>query len=291
LLGLLAGLLAGCLTGKPEESVSWRDHFQPLCGPTGPDVVQMDVALLERPVGDRYVNQDLWEFVDEQTIGPEQKGVLEDNGLRVGQVGGIPPAGLQMLLTSDASCVNPRRIRLHAGNPTTLLIGPPLPTCHFQVHTVPEPVTVDVEQAQCTLVVVPTLTKDGHIRLQFTPQVPHGETVLMPCPVPESSRWVLQEQRPTEKFPATAWEITLAPNEYVVVGGRFDRPDTLGHRFFLHADATTPVQQLLVIRASGDGPMPCELLADAPADDGSPNQTVPPVALQAGAPTARGLSP
>jgi hypothetical protein len=285
LLGLLAVLLAGCLTGKPEPATSWCDHFQALTGPTGSDVVQMDVALLARPVGDRYLNDELWEFVDEQALSGEQKLVLEDNGLRVGQVGGIPPAGLQALLTSESSCANPRRIQLHSGNPTTLLVGPVVPACHFEVRQGSEPVSVVLDQAQCRLVVLPTLTKDGRIRLQFTPEVVHGETVLMPVPAPESSRWVLQEQRPTERFPGLAWEITLAPNEYVLVGARFDKRETLGHRFFLHADATIPVQQLLVLRAGwGGGPPASEPLSDTAEE----NPAVPPTALQASLPVIRG---
>src|SRR5438128_791236 len=89
LLGMLAGMLAGCLGSEPAVSPSWAQRCQPLHGPSGPDVVQMDVALIERPVGDCYINQDLWAVADEQVVGLEQKVVLEDNGFRVGQVGGI----------------------------------------------------------------------------------------------------------------------------------------------------------------------------------------------------------
>jgi hypothetical protein len=280
-------MLVGCVTGKPEKSTSWL----PLQGPVGPDVVQMDVALIERPVGDGYLNVDLWEFVDEQALPPERKVVLEDNGFRVGQVGGIPPSGLQTLLLSESSCANPRRIQLHAGNPTTLLIGPARAACCFHMQQAGESAAVALEQAQCTLVVVPTLTKEGHIRLQFTPQILHGETLLLPCPVPECSRWVLQEQRPTERYPATAFEITLAPNEYVVVGGRFDKPETIGQQFFLHTEAPAPGQQLLVIRASrGGGPPQFETPSDPVADDAAPNDSVPPLAFQAGLTAARGSS-
>jgi hypothetical protein len=281
-------LLAGCIASKPAESESWLKRFQTLQGPTGPDVVQMDVALIERQVGDAYLNRDLWQVVDEQTLGPECKAALDDNGFRVGQVGGIPPAGLQAFLTSASSCANPRRIKLHAGNPTTLMVGSLRPACRFQIMQAgSEPVPVTLEQAQCTLVVLPTLTRDGHIRLHFDPQILHGETMLLPYPVPESSRWVLQEQRPTERYPALGFEITVAPNEYVVVGGMLDKPETLGHQYFVCADGTRPGQQLLVIRAGrGAGEALPDPLADGSEGETAPSAAVVPLALQATLPSA-----
>src|SRR5262249_8310944 len=173
---------------------SWLQRFHSFHGPTGPDVIQMDVALIERPVGDRYINTDLWDLADEQVLEADHKGLLRENGLRVAQVDGIPPAGLQSLLTSESSCANPRRIRMRAGNTRTLLLGPSPPQCRFQIkQALGEPAIVTLEQAQCTLLVVPTKTNDGHVRLQFTPQILHGETTLRPRPDPSGSRWVLEE--------------------------------------------------------------------------------------------------
>src|SRR5947199_266853 len=96
-LALLAGALAACVAGQPERSLS-RLGPAGLGGPAGADVVQIDVALVERPPGDRYVNGELWQLADEQGVTLERKAVLEENGFRVGQVGGLPPAGLQALL-------------------------------------------------------------------------------------------------------------------------------------------------------------------------------------------------
>jgi hypothetical protein len=65
---------------------------------------------------------------------------------------------------------------------------------------------------------------------------------------------MLQEQLPTESYAALGFEVTLAPNEYILVGGRFDKPETLGHQCFVRADETKPVQRLLVIRTSRPAP-------------------------------------
>ena len=82
---LLSVVLGGCTTARPLRSTGWLDRFRRLNGPTGPDVVQMDIALLERPVGDSYINRDLWTTADEQVIALERKAQLDDNGFRVGQ--------------------------------------------------------------------------------------------------------------------------------------------------------------------------------------------------------------
>jgi hypothetical protein len=282
-LGLLAGLFVGCVTNKPEVSVSRRQPFQ---GPAGPDVVQMEMALIEQPAGDRFLNQDLWPLADEQVVGLEQKGVLEENGFHVAQIGGIPPPHLQELLTSTSSCANPRLCQMHSGKSKAILLGTTRPQCRFQLRDGGEPRSVSLEQALCTLVVVPTLLEDGRTRLQFTPQILHGESALLPCPAADGSGWVLQEQRPTETYPALGWEVVLGPNEFVVVGGRYEQPASLGHECFIDCDNPPPVQRLLVIRA---GPP-----AGQPPGETSPEEgafgKVAPLALQAGYSTVRGSS-
>ena len=50
-LALVAGSLAGCLGSSQTRSTSLLDRARGACGPTGPDVVQLDVAVLEVLLG------------------------------------------------------------------------------------------------------------------------------------------------------------------------------------------------------------------------------------------------
>ncbi len=279
LWGLLSGLFVGCATEKPLGPSSGLERFRPFHGPTGSDVVLLDVALLEGPLGDQAINHDLWAKADEQGTALEGKSILEDNGFRVGQVGGMIPAELQTLLTSERSCVNPRRIQLHANNPTTLALGPPLSQCGFQLHQEGQSKPVALDQAQCSLSVLPTLTRDGHTRLQFTPIIQTGPALLMPGPNKDRSGWIWNEQRPTQRYSFLSWEVTLAPNEYVLVGARFDRPQTLGFKCFVRADEPAPVQRLLVIRTTRSSSE--TETASSPSGDDSSFHRSPPLALQA----------
>jgi hypothetical protein len=273
--GLLIALVAGCTC--PSASGPWWERFSPFQGPTGPDVVQMTVALIERPADDAYLKDELWMSADGQAVALERKAVLEQNGLRIGLIGGITPAPLLALLTSEKSCPNPRLIQLRAGNTKTLEIGPKLASCCFRLHLENESLPVEVEQAVCLIQVQPSLTRDGRTRLLFTPQLRHGEPKIAAQPSADRTRLVLQEQCSTETYTSLSWEVTLAPNEYVVVGARADRPGTFGHRTFIRQDEPVPVQRLLVIRTNR--PPPADPAED---DEGEPTaQRSPSLAAQA----------
>jgi hypothetical protein len=250
ILGLLMCAILGCTAAPTIHTSAWLERILQPAGPTGPDVVQMDVALVERPLGDAYLNVDLWTDADEQVVALESKAIVEDNGFRIGQIGGMTPVVLQTLLTSEKSCADPRRLRSHAGKPTKLVIGPETPLCRFQIQREGGTLQVALQRAQCSLEVVASLTDDGRTRLRFVPQIHHGDNNLLPRPATDLSGWIFKDERPTERYPQFAWEVTLAPNEYVVVGGRYDRPETLGHQIFLRGEEATPVQRLLVIRTS-----------------------------------------
>jgi hypothetical protein len=287
-LALLAVALAGCFTGQPVRSLS-RLGPGAFAGPNGADVVQIDVAVVERPLGDRYLNRDLWQLADEQSFwqgAPEQKGALEGNGFRVGQFVGLPPALLQGLLTSPRSCPDPHRLTVRAGNPTAVNLGPVWKRCDYQLQQGPEVAAVELADAQCLLEVVPTLTDDGRTLLRFTPCVRHGQPLLVPRATQDPSgwrRWECSARQAEEAYAVLSWELTVAPNEYVVVGTLAGRRDTLGQRCFVGGEGSEGVQRLLVLRTGRS------LAPAAPPDEEFARS--PPIALRAGWATARGRAP
>lgn len=286
LLGLLASMLLGCVSNRTARPTSWLDRFLQPAGPVGPDTIQMDVALIEKPFGDSYLNRDLWNDADEQIIPLESKAVLEDNGFRIGQIGGITPVGLQLLLTSERSCANPRRIRCLQDKANKLVLGPESPTFSFQIATEGEPTEINFDKAQCALEVTARLTPDGRTKLRFVPQVFHGETSLLPRPAGDLSGWILKEERAVERYAQFAWEVTLGGNEFLIVGGRYEKPYTLGHECFLRRDEQNPVQRLLVIRTHR-AEKPNDEPAAPVATDGKAVRS-PAGACQASYTTARG---
>ena len=290
-LGLLTGLLVGCANDRPASPTSWLDRWRPFRGSAAADVIEVRVALVERPPGDAFINQVLWTLADEQIVPLEQKLALEENGFRIGQLGGNTPAGLLTLLTSSRSNVNPRGFFVHANQPIPVVLGPMMPLCSFQIPHERDWAEVSVEKAQCALSLVPSLTSDGRTRLQFTPQVHHGEKKLVPRAAEDGSGFVLQEEWPTDSYASLAWEVTLAANQCLVVGARSDRPETLGYRCFLRRDEATPVQRLLVIHSCRLKPVSSfDVLAES-RDGETASSRTPPLALQAAWTKARGSAP
>jgi hypothetical protein len=291
LIALGGGALVGCASDRSERSTA-RLHAPAFTGPVGEDVVFIDVATIERTPGDPFLNQELWSEADEQTVradGDEQgdslerKTALEKNGFRVGQVGGglLPPSKLQDLLLSKRSC-QAHRIQLHAGNETTIPLGPPWPRCVCALAQDGQTVAVDLPKAQCLLVVVPSLADDGRIRLRFTPHLKHGEVQTTFAPLRDADgvlRWDRQDRQAEEAYPWLSWTVTVAPNEYVVIGTNLDNGDTLGEQFFLSGD-DRPLQRLLVLRTAR---MPAP---SGPADEKLSRS--PPLALRASWTSERG---
>jgi hypothetical protein len=248
----------------------------------------MDVAVVEQPLGDGYLNGALWDLVDEEVLG-DRKTLLQDNGLRIGQVGGSLPPPLQALLTSERSCLHPRRIRTRAGTPTSLALSDTPRACRFEVRQDEAGTPVRLDMGVYVLEVVPALTDDGRTCLRFTPQVKYGPSRLTPVAAPDRSAWSWQMQQATEAYAGLSWEVKLRPNEFVLVGTRLDRPQSLGHQAFVQVDGTNPAQHLLVIR-TGRGLPPVQTAAGA-ADSEDERDSPPPLALQAGWSAARGTAP
>src|SRR5262245_58701799 len=132
-IGVLVVLTAGCLSSRSGRDPGLLNRINPFHGPAGGDVLALEIAVLEAPAGDRYLCEDLWRDVDEQVLD-ESRARLEDNGLRIGKVGGLTPKGLQELLVSDRSNRNARRVQLRAGSATTVNLGALRPKLEYAVR-------------------------------------------------------------------------------------------------------------------------------------------------------------
>jgi hypothetical protein len=287
LIILAAGALGGCFSGNKDRSTA-RSSGPPMAGVVGEDVVYVDVAVIERTLGDAFLNHQLWCEADEEVVhiesepavSLERKRALEKNGFRVGQIGGMLPSKLHDLLTSERSCQT-RRIELHADHETVLPCGPPWPKCRYRLIRDDRSTTVELDQARCELEVVPSLADEGRIRLRFMPRVKHGEVKSAFVPIRDADgqlRWDRHEDQTEEAYPWLGWTLTLVPNEYVVLSAVVENGDTLGEQFFLTREEDHPiVQRLLVLRAT-HVPTPVRENLGRCA----------PIALRAGLITARG---
>jgi hypothetical protein len=250
-LGLLAALLTGCLHDQSVRSTSFLNRFRQLGGPTGPEAVYIEYVLIERPAGDVRINREAWASADEQVLGAETRAVVEENGFRIGLVGGLIPAEIDALMKNPKSTLGHRQRRLYSGNAAAITLNGPLAQCRFMPHAPgeksPEPITF--EQAQCVLNITPSLADGGKVRVQFTPVVQHHDKKHFQSPAVSAGGWLNGAQKPAERYPEFAWDVTVSPSEWLLVGTFYDRDESLGYQFFNDQPAGKPVQRLLLIRA------------------------------------------
>lgn len=289
LMGIV--LLSGCLSPEGRHATSWLDHFRGSTHPEGPDVVFLDVAWIERPLADPFINGDVWVGIDEQVLPVESKSHLGENGWRVGLIPGIVPPELQELLTSDVVGTERRRIWLRDGNPTSLPLGELQPSCRFLWH--PDPGSKgeshDLIDARWSLAVTPRLTENGQIALQFHPEIHHGEHRFWRPPSEGGDGLSLAGQQALLRFDAIQAEVSLASNDFVVIGTRCGDPGSVGYQALVGMRGENLVQRLLVIRAGRIAPRGEPFLTqEEPMPVAVSNA---PLASQAIYSSARGASP
>jgi hypothetical protein len=249
-----AVLLAGCAPTRPPAGPA--PPAPRAAAPEEAEALYLDVALIEVRPGDPFVNEGLWQLGDEQCVALDVKPALEENGLRVCQVGGLLPERLQALLSARRSCPSPRRLRAELDQPTPVQIGPKHPRLAFRVRAGGAEREVKLADARCVFEVVPSLGEDGTPRLRVLPRIQHGQPRRLPRVEREtggSLRWSMEAREPIEDFPELRWDVPAGPGEYLVVGARADREGTFGPALFLGEEGGEPRQRMLVMRLTGRG--------------------------------------
>lgn len=287
LLGLGILSLVGCLTSSSGRPTNWLDRLSPKRA-FASNVIPMDTAIIECPIGDGFLNQGVWEQADEQVVALDRKALLDDNGFRVGQFGEVMPARLQNLLGSNRTCAAKYRHQIHPGDPLTIALGPDRAQCAFEIHQDRQQVPVTLADAQCCFRIVASITRDGSTRLHVTPLIRHGARQTQLRATPAHDGVMVDEQRPAEDYKSLGWDMTLAANQFVIIGTRYDRSNTLGYNCFFRPDEARPVQRLLVI---WPGRSPAVSTNSTASGIDTPHRGVPTIAEQAAGTVFRSQAP
>lgn len=247
---MIACAFAGCLSPLTSSSQIVQRFRSNAGGTAVQDSVTLDVAVLEVSLVDRALIASIWTSADEQVVPAEHKSRLEDNGFRVGIIGGIPPAALLSLLTSERSNASPHQWIRKPGEAKTLAIGSPIPDLKCEIAHTAETPTGQFENAHCGWTITAGIKGDD-VTLQFVPQIQHGKRNLWPS-ADGVGNWMMQGQRPVERFAALKFETALSGSEYLLVGMR-EKPSSLGEAFF-RSTGDRPVERLIAIRAGRTSP-------------------------------------
>lgn len=249
--GLIAAcaVAAGCVSKGDRPSASDR-ALEALAPAVAPDGLYVESVLLERPVGDPFLDRELWTGAV-PLGGPEGAALLAENGLRAAVLKGTPPARFRKLLDSEAETLGARAMTFAQRTDEVVPLTTTIDTCAFGLVTdlanSREP--QEFKQARGGVRVRPERLPDGRVRLWCEPEIQHGERKLHFRPTADATGFVTSEELPAEKFPALGFDTPLGPGDYLLVGWFADTPDTLGATLFAATSATGARQRVLVLRA------------------------------------------
>ena len=215
------------------------------------------VAVIERPVGDTILNEDVWKLADEQIRDLDKKSLLMENGFRVGLIEQTPPQSLRDLIQSPRSCSDPRKIRLMPEVATQIKVGNLREACSFQIEngsgcqefTLSQAIGMfEIEARHCP--------EEGKVELGFIPIVRHGKPGLDRKPITEPGgimRWNTSVQHKEETFKSIGFSQKLGETDYLIISCWVDKEGTLGQKMFADEEGPIAVQRLMVIRTIQTG--------------------------------------
>ncbi|MFO0849527.1 MAG: hypothetical protein U0871_13370 [Gemmataceae bacterium] len=243
---------AGCFSPDlgPRQA-NWFDRVREQTGAALADGLVLRTGLIELPPGDPFLTTELWAAAG-KPVPHEQAVLLARNGLRVGVLGGLTPARFDALTASDATFKFGTDRTFKPGAPRVVPVNGPLDRA--AVRTVADlsadPAERTFTAAECGLSVTARPAAGGRVTLTCEPQVQYGDKELFLTAAADGSGFARTDHKPREAYPALRFEVTLAADEYLVVGPTAEPDGTLGQALFFDAADGRVRQRVLVIRAT-----------------------------------------
>lgn len=266
--------VAGCAPVVPQ-TVS-KLPLAPLTA--APDAIALEVFSAPAPHDDPQFAA-LWELVDEQPLPAELRRQLAANGMRAGLVGPDVPTELAAVLKVTDRRVEDEDRQLVSMDPEggvmmRLLHAHDGKRVELAIPEVREELTLleaedgqvrgkTYQQAECRIALRAFSETDGRVRLQLTPEMPHG--AFKGRVRGNDGLFMLTQERETKVFSQLRIEPKLAPGQMLLVTRCADHPKTAGWHFFTHGGGEKPQAMLWVFRAARAAPDGA--FEDAPAEE------------------------
>lgn len=256
ILCLLAGLGHGCALWNEESHVTTEKS--PLKTPSpSVDAIQLDVIFVERPVGDPILGSMLWSHLDQvSTLPAPTLASLDRNGFRFGVAPTEPPRALQAALGMTGEMVprddsqeyrfNGHTYSRRSGEELSIDTWPSYSRCEINIEQDGEQTLSTYDNARCVYRVKVERKQDGWARLEFIPEIHHGEMKLRR--VPGDHNWTTSPSQLVDPQFGQRFEVELGLGEMVILGADGDDPLSLGHHFFRGGATDSRLQRLLIIR-------------------------------------------
>ncbi len=272
-VGLCA--FAGCSLfpgGGPAKSIELNRPSLPPIQTTN-DAVQLEVFFVDRPADDPLLGPLLWREVDQiAAIPAETRELLQQNGFQIGHVGSSPPQAVQSLMglvtdvgsndnTSGKPMVGLRK-RLPPGIETEVQASYPIDKCQIKIAEGQRTKTYDYDQVRCMFRLKSARLRDGWIRIDFQPEIHHGELRVRHTPTEEGLEqnlnlgWAFQNRQKVDVRHAQQFSLTMNVGEIAIITAAPDHPESMGEWFFRRNDNGSMKQRLLIVRVADGGKPP-----------------------------------
>lgn len=221
------------------------------------DSVEVDIVFVDRPVSDPLLGKTLWREIDQVgTLSAEQRAAVREAGLLVGHVGSTPPDILQSLLNltdeelerqrreaNGIPTTAARRVALPAGTDTEIWSNEPVAQ---RTVTVTEGKPLQLDNVRGLLRLKAERSQDGWARLDFTPELHHGQPGTRPFAA--ATGWIYRTTQEVIPCFAQHFSANLNVGEMLVLTCDRERTGSLGQSLFQFEDSTGPKQRLVVVR-------------------------------------------
>jgi hypothetical protein len=228
--------------------------------------MQLDVAYIEWPADDAKLGQELWQHVDQ--VGPvdaETRRRLQENGFRVGVVGTNPPPALQRMIgmksdfalepdAEQAKQISGSSFMVVSGGETDVQVSNAYPSCTLNLKSGDESEPRTFFNAVCKYRIKAYRIQDGWARLEFTPQINHGDDLLR-HEIGENGGWANQFGQQSEAFRPQRFTIELKTGEMAIVTVEQNADGTMGDLFFRGPAALRRAKEQPVDPVFGDPPV------------------------------------
>jgi hypothetical protein len=120
------------------------------------------------------------------------------------------------------------------------------PHCEILIDEDGEQQTVAYDNARCVFRVKVERMQDGWAKLEFVPEIHHGEMKVRF--VPDEYNLTTRSSQQVDPHFSERFNVELNLGEMLVLGAEGNEPRSLGHHFFRGGQTDNQLQRLLIIR-------------------------------------------
>lgn len=231
------------------------------------DAIQFDVLILDRRADDPLLGPQLWDQMDQVgAVGIETGDLLKRNGFLIGRAAAKPPTpmlkllglaseieGLPIAADRDAKTRIPgRTYTVRSGTESEIQISDVLPEAEATIFDPGETRVVNHQLTRFVFRMKPIRLQDGWVRMDFLPEIHHGDLQLRPTPSEELG-WTYKTTQNVMACHPQKFSVTLNVGESAVISSAADAEGSLGANFFRRDQQGEMRQRLLVVRLANMG--------------------------------------